>query len=282
MTRDQVQSTIAELLQKLIADRREILTYDAPSSPPEKRYRARELKKNYAERFSRELAQYFADALRSALPGILPDPDGRGHESLARASKKPKKLDVNYSNPEIGLGLGISIKTLNFRDQKTQRYTKNYTRVDNEWRAEASDYHERQPYAVMIGVLFLPEDATEDGKQSPSSFGQAINVFRHRADRRFPADRSELFERIFIGLYANDEQRLGEVGFFDVMHDPPRHGPPTKLLSFEELVATIITIYDTRNKVGISWAEEATSIPPIEEVVALQEEIEEDNGSLLE
>ena len=84
-------------------------------------------KKNYAELLSRALAQRFADALRSSFKGILPNPDGSGQESKARTGKGLKKLDVNYSTVELGLGLGVSIKTINFRDPKTRRYTKNYT-----------------------------------------------------------------------------------------------------------------------------------------------------------
>jgi hypothetical protein len=116
-------------------------------------------KKNYAEAFSRALAQRFADALRGSFEGILPDVKGVGQESRARTGKGLKKLDVNYSTVELGLGLGVSIKTINFRDLKTGRYTKNYTRVDNELRAEAADYHERQPYSVLCAVFFLPSDA---------------------------------------------------------------------------------------------------------------------------
>jgi hypothetical protein len=104
-------------------------------------------KKNYAERLSRALANRVAQHLRSAFPNILPDADGKGQESQARTSKGYKRLDVNYSTPELGLGLGVSIKTINFTDGRSKRYTKNYTRADGELRAEASDYHERQPYA---------------------------------------------------------------------------------------------------------------------------------------
>src|SRR5690606_35793072 len=89
-------------------------------------------KKNYAERLSRHLATAFANALRGEFPGIKPDPDGKGQESNARTAKGVKKLDVNYSTPELGLGLGVSIKTLNYKDASTNRYTKNITRIDNE------------------------------------------------------------------------------------------------------------------------------------------------------
>jgi hypothetical protein len=91
-----------------------------------------------------------ANALRPSFP-ILPDEFGKKQESKARTSKGYKKLDINYSTTELGLGLGVFVKTLNFKDPKSQRYTKNYSRIDNELRAEASDYHERQPYAVRNG-----------------------------------------------------------------------------------------------------------------------------------
>src|SRR5688572_21231515 len=146
---------------------------------------AQHKKKNFAERFSRALAQKFSNALRPTFEGILPLADGTRHESLARTGKGPKKLDVNYSTVELGLGLGITIKTLSFPDEKSGRFTKNYTRADNELRAEAKDYHQRQPYAVLIGVIFLPLEACFDSKSDePSSFGAAVRTFRYRAGRR--------------------------------------------------------------------------------------------------
>src|SRR5262249_54984055 len=94
-------------------------------------------KKNYAERFSRAVAQCVANRLRDAFPGTKPDEEGRGQESLARTAKGFKKLDVNYSTPELGLALGVSVKSINYRDwsearQREGRYTKNYSRNDNE------------------------------------------------------------------------------------------------------------------------------------------------------
>jgi hypothetical protein len=212
-------------------------------------------KKNYAEKLSRALAQRFADALRGGFEGILPDVKGAGQESRARTGKGLKKLDVNYSTVELGLGLGVSIKTINFRDSKSKRYTKNLTRVDNELRAEAADYHERQPYAVLCAVLFLPLDACEDGsKAAPSSFGQAIQILRHRADREKPVDDPTLFERILIGLYDTELRSFGRVSFFDVMDDPPRLGKPRILKSFRESIAAITDAYDIRNKTKMRWA----------------------------
>ena len=71
-------------------------------------------KKNYAERFSRALAICMASALRPSFPGITPSETGEKQEAAARTAKGFKKLDVNYSTSELGLALGVSIKTLNF------------------------------------------------------------------------------------------------------------------------------------------------------------------------
>ena len=214
-------------------------------------------KKNYAEALSRALATRIANLLRADFPGILPDEFGRRQESRARTSKGFKKLDVNYSTPELGLGLGVSIKTLNFRDPKTKRYTKNYTRIDNELRAEAHDYHERQPYAVLVALVFLPADACDDGmKQNPSSFGNAVYLFRGRTGRQRPTDSPGLFEAVFIGLYEPDGDLRGQVAFFDVMTNPPKQGRPKQgLIGFDQLVRAITSVYDRRNGSKKDWAE---------------------------
>ena len=63
-------------------------------------------KKNFAERFSRKLATLIAAALRPDFTGVTPKADGTAQESRARTSKGFKKLDVNYSTPELGSRLG--------------------------------------------------------------------------------------------------------------------------------------------------------------------------------
>jgi hypothetical protein len=223
------------------------------------------VKKNYAERLSRHLASALANALRPAFPGITPDADGCRQEAPARTAKGVKKLDVNYSTTELGLGLGVSIKTVNFRDQKTKRYTKNYTRVDAELRAEAKDYHERQPYAIMVAVIFLPIDSCDDGslaRANPSSFGFAVKSFRHRNGRIGPRQEEELFERVFIGVYDHD----GETWFFDVTTAPPWAGRPagTSLISFRGLAGEIQATYDARNDPPFAWSDRPGNPPAIE------------------
>jgi hypothetical protein len=229
----------------------------------------RKEKKNYAEALSRALAQRFANELRTEFKEILPDERGHGHESRARSSRGIKKLDVNYSTPELGLALGLSIKTINFRDSSTKRYTKNYTRADAELRAEASDYHERQPWAVMAAIVFLPSDACDDGGgNNPSSFGSAVKAFRQRAGRSSPNDSSMLFERIFIGLYDTTPESFGTVGFFDVLNAPPKTGRPKVLMSLSDVMASIVATYNARNSPSFEWADthevEVVKEPPVE------------------
>ena len=222
-------------------------------------------KKNYAEILSCELAQAFADRLRPTFTGILPDSHGGGQESRARSSKGYKKLDVNYSTVQLGLGLGVSIKTINFRDANTRRYTKNYTRVDGELRAEASDYHERQPYATMVAVIFLPADAAEDaGRVEPSSFGAAARLFRRRAGRLSPKDSPVLFQRLFIGLYDTTPASFGAVEFVDVLDPPPKRGRSRRAIGFEALIGEIVSTYDARNDPPFIWDDGTveTPIPP--------------------
>lgn len=211
-------------------------------------------KKNYAEALSRALATLVANALRPAFSGILPDSSGGKQESPARSARGVKRLDVNYSKPEIGLGLGVSIKTINFRDPKTKRYTKNYSRVDNELRAEAHDYHERQPFAVLVAMIFLPIDACDDGGRDASSFGAVVQHFRPRGGRSAPKNSEMRFEGVFIGLYEPSGAGFGRVKFFDVADKPPRIGRPAKTLSFSEVIDRVTLLYDARNNPAPEWA----------------------------
>jgi hypothetical protein len=215
-------------------------------------------KKNYAERLSRSLATKFANGLRPSFRGIVPDEVGKRQEAPARTAKGFKKLDVGYSTIELGLALGVSIKTLNFTDGKSSRFTKNFTRIDNELRAEATDYHLRQPFAVLAAIFFLPVEACDDGsKNDPSSFGAAVRLFRNRSGRQKHTAEADLFERMYIGLYehAPGTDRHGAVAYFDVMQPPPWSGRPQarKCLTFEGLISEIKTAYDWRNDPPFVW-----------------------------
>lgn len=207
----------------------------------------RAAKKNFAQRFSNSLAQKLADALRPKFRGILPDETGGGQESRSGGAGGLKKLDVNYSNPQIGLGLGVSIKTVNFRDEKTRRYTKNIKRLDGELRAEAQDYHVRQPFAVLAALIFIPDEAAYDSA-TKSSLRHAWEVFGRRGGRRSTNNEASLFERIWICVYETNPESLGVCRCFEVSEELPPSGLPSTGLGLSKVVLEIEKEFRRRNK----------------------------------
>lgn len=273
------------VIQQFITEHGQIDSFEhvfqaAKPRPPENAPRID--KHGYAVRLSAAAAVYVARELRPFFPGILPNPDGTGGESPARTGKGVKKLDVNYSTPQLGLGLGVSIKTLNFKDAKSERYTKNPTRLDNELRAEAMDYHDRQPFAVLVALILVPMDACDDGKTKKnghSSFAQIVSVLRHRMNRPNPREEAQLFERGFVGLYEHAGKNAGRVLFFDMADAPPQFGRPKDLYDFKGVVQLIVNTYDTRNRVKQPWEKDSDAVVPFAQLVAedrLPEEEDED------
>jgi hypothetical protein len=235
---------------------------DAPATSDDK-HGLSEKKRTYATRFADRMAVCIANGLRDRFPGVLPDEDGRGIESPAQSVRGPKKLDVNYSTPQLGLGFGISLKSVHFREKENRGYIHNMKRNDEELRTEASGYHQRQPYAVMIAVLFLPSDACEDAsRRHPSSFGSWVKYLRPLALRRAPHEDIARYERVFIGLYDRNGESMD---FFDVEHSPPRAGRPRTLLTYHEFLDEIEKTYLRRNASEFEWSDEAgteTDQPP--------------------
>jgi hypothetical protein len=205
-------------------------------------------KRNFAQRLSGALAQKFADALRLKFPGIYPDETGRGHERKQQGAEGLKKLDVVYATPQAGLGLSISVKTINFKDEKTKRYTKNIKRADGELRAEASDCHKYNPYALLVGVVFFPLEAASDGVDGRSSLKHGWDVFRRRSGRKSSEDDASRFEIIFLGIYDTSLEHFGEVRFFDVLSEPPDRGVPEVLLTFDQVINAIVAAFNTRHR----------------------------------
>lgn len=225
-------------------------------------------KKNYAERLSRGLARVLADALRARFPKITPDSEGGSQESPVGADSGKKRLDVKVWDDQLGLVLNVSIKTYSFADWKAKqktasRYTKNMKRNDFELRAEADVVHRRQPYAVLIALMFMPIASARDGdpkaksKTDKSSFAHAVLTLRTRTGRLEPEHRFDKFERVFIGLYEPDGNDRGATRFFDVSKAPPRHGPPREetTLSLSELVDVIYEVVTDRNELEPEWDE---------------------------
>lgn len=222
---------------------------------------ARGDKKNYAERLSRELALLMAEALRKKYPRVTPTRAG-GHEFPTGADHGKKRLDVRVWDDRLGLLLDVSIKTYSFadwrsREQRAYRYTKNIVRNDHELRAEADSVHRRQPYAVLVAIIFMPVEACIDGEGAGhSSFAHAVRVFRRRTGRRDGADPSmHLFERVYVALYEASGEHRGAVSFFDVTRLPPRIGRPPSAVTadLQGLVDEIVDHVDRRNDFAPEW-----------------------------
>jgi hypothetical protein len=232
----------------------------------------REPKKAYAERLSNKIAILIANRLRrtESFEGeILPRPDGRGRESPvpSGAFNKAKKTDVNFSTLS-GLELLVSIKTLSFRDTKripnsyervVGRYTKNMVRNDHELRAEAMEFHERYPFAVLVALMFMPLDCCSDAGVSygdKSSFAHAIMTFRGRGGRKRPDESAQMFELFYIALYEWEGEKAGNIRFFDVMDAPPKRGIPKALVDLDTVINRIVATYGLRNRKYIPWEDE--------------------------
>ena len=211
----------------------------------------------------------FADAAAAAIAVDLA-PRMRGIEAsskrVATSALGAKQLDVNFSTPATGLALGISLKSVHIREATgAQRYTHNKKRNEEELRIEAIGYHKRQPYAVMVGVLFLPFDSCDDAKAGSSSFGSWVRHLRPYSGRQGPHDDVDRFEKIYIALYEPDGT---DMRFFDVDCAPPKAGRPRRdgslygdsdsglprrTLSYTEFLDAIHDAYTARNKVEFHW-----------------------------
>jgi hypothetical protein len=203
----------------------------------------------YATRFADLIAERMAEHLSPRLRGIA-----ASTKRTAGSIRGNKQLDVNFSTPQLGLALGISLKSVHIRDVGgSERYTHNRKRNEEELRIEATGYHKRQPYAVMVGVLFLPFDSCDDGKRdNPSSFGSWVRHLRPFTGRDEPDDEPDKFEKIYVALY---EQTGADLQFFDVESDPPKNGRPKSLLSYIEFLDEVYLAYLERNSAAFTWAE---------------------------
>jgi hypothetical protein len=226
------------------------------------------IKNQYAVRF----ADHMATRIAADLSDRLGDIEATTKRNAGSVRGK-KQLDINFSTPQLGLALGISLKSVHLRDVKgAERYTHNMKRNEEELRIEASGYHKRQPYAVMVGVLFLPFDSTDDGKKdNPSSFGSWVRHLRPYAGRDEPEDEIDRFEKIYIALYEPDGTDLG---FFDVQKDPPKNGRPSQLLDYGEFLDAVYREYLWRNEADFKWAEGEEEPLELGEELAIEDDEE--------
>ena len=175
-----------------------------PPKPPDTA--AQPAKRRYSELMSAAIALAFGEELRArGMPEARPsgpgEVGGSGAERRLAGGIGAKKVDVTWATEESGLLLGISVKTISFRDRTTRNFQKNLTNRRGDMLIEAVTLHRRFPYAVLMGLLFLDKDARTDGTpRRRSTFDNAFPRLRLFTGRSDPAGRDEQFERLYLLL----------------------------------------------------------------------------------
>jgi len=182
-------------------------------------------KKRYSELLSATIAPAFAEELRQrGMKGARPAPPGEvgvsGAERRLAGGIGAKKVDVTWATEESGLILGISVKTISFRDRRSGNFQKNLTNRRGDMLIEAVTLHRRFPYAVLGGFLFLDWQAQTDNTETrESTFQNAHKRLRMFTGRYDPSAPDEQWERWYlIALDANPFQpkwfvtEVGETG----------------------------------------------------------------------
>lgn len=169
---------------------------DAPRDPKQKY--SQKVSEVVAVTLGRELRQRGMREARPASPGEL---DASGAERRMAGGIGAKKVDVTWATEESGLLLGISIKSINFRDKKSGNYQKNLTNRRGDMLMEAVTLHRRFPYAVLAGFFFLDKgaagDETAKRRSTLVNAHSRLKLFTGRDD---PADRDEQYERLYLVL----------------------------------------------------------------------------------
>ena len=202
-------------------------------------------KRRFSERMSQALAYAFSDELRErGLSETRPAPDGllgsSGAERRLSGGLGAKKVDVSWATEEAGLLLGMSIKTINFRDGTTGNFQKNLTNRRGDMLFEAVTLHRRFPYAALVGVLCLDAGATEDGTgKRKSTFQNAHPRLRLFSDRRDPSGREEQFEFFYVALV----DASCEPASFKLY----RVGSPSDEMGLEDMINEILSVLAERN-----------------------------------
>ncbi|MCL5742618.1 MAG: hypothetical protein M1541_01635 [Acidobacteria bacterium] len=238
-----------------MSDVDELLTAALKQLPPKPPDTAnREKKQKYSQDLSAVVAVAFAEAFRnrnlretapvaSVSDDILHAPKTRARKGAERrmaGGLGAKKVDVTWATDEGGLILALSIKSVNFRDQKTGNYQKNLTNRRGDMLFESTTLHRRFPYAVLGGFVFLDKGAASDGTQKRKATAlNAHSRFRIFTGRNDPAGRPEQYERLYIILVdASPDQ---------VQYEVHRVGDPKNPIPLETAFNELLELVAERN-----------------------------------
>ena len=217
-----------------------------PSKAPELAW-TKEQKKIWTEakrQFSEDLSRQFSHAIEKSLRSHFPETrSGEGMGTSAASAHGIKSVDVAFNIEGLFLGLGVSVKTIGFAEDK-RGYGHNFKRITEEWTTETVLYHRYMPVSVIVGLFFMPWDAVED-RPRISSLSYAAAKFRGFQGRVSIREDFELMERIYIGLFKPD----GTVRFVDVRTSLGSLQIPTEsqLLTFETIKDDLVRLFRERN-----------------------------------
>jgi len=203
------------------------------------------LKKSYSERVSGAVAAALAEELRRrGLDNARPAPPGitgdSGAERRMAGGIGAKKVDVTWATEESGLLLGISIKTINYRDSKTGNFQKNLTNRRGDMLIEAVTLHRRFPYSVLAGFFFLDSGAAADGTlKRCSTFHNAHTRLMLFTGRDDPGGRDEQFEKFYLILMDASDSH-SNIKAFAV-------GDPDTPIEIESAINDLLELVAVRN-----------------------------------
>ncbi len=220
-----------------------------PQKPNDQASRA--TKRAYSEAMSAAVAVAIGAELRRrgckearpAEPGQLGD---SGAEPRMAGGIGAKKVDVTWATEVSGLLLGISIKTVNFRDSKTNNFQKNLTNRRGDMLIEAVTLHRRFPYAVLAALFFLDAGAGTDNARSGTTKSRRRSTFLNAHQRlklftarRDPYDRDEQFERFYL-ILVEASPNAARIRVFGV-------GEPDKEIALHQVMDDLMILVAERN-----------------------------------
>jgi hypothetical protein len=209
------------------------------------------LKKAYSEKLSHFLAVALGKELKTrGCTSVRPTSfsavgsrakGGSGAERRIAGGIGSKKVDVSWATEESGLVLGISVKTVNFRDAKGH-FQKNLTNRRGDLLFESTTLHRRFPFAVLGGLFILDVGATSDGTaKRQTTFLNAHDRLRLFTGRSDIEGREEQFERLYVCVFDASRAKPEEIlKFYEA-------GDPSKDLPHEYVFSNLIHLVAERN-----------------------------------
>lgn len=202
-------------------------------------------KRKYSQDMSDKIARALGQAARDrgmagTRPAGLGEVGPNGVERRLAGGIGAKKVDVSWATEESGLLFGGSVKTINWRDQRSGNFQKNLTNRRGEMLFESVTLHRRFPFAVLAGFIFLDWDAQHDGTaRRNSTFANAFPRLRLFTGREDVSGREEQYERLYITLV-------------EAHPDTPtfrcfRADDPTTTITFESIFSDLVRLLAERN-----------------------------------